>query len=664
MGAGLVVAVIGSAVLGLVECGLATASVAGQLGGDEWPVGLIVAAVGKASVTHALLWFPVLVVWSVLHWLAGRWRGLRPPEPAAVGVFVVLAGWVVVPADLEIIRKATAILVVIACCGSLLAGLAAYAVMRRLFSFFGPARMRRGFSVVGLAALVLIVLTGICFSRSSLFDAQAYRLGLSQARQTPTARPNVLWIVLDTVRADRMSCHGFDQPTTPFLDQWADRSVVFDRAVSNGVWTVPSHASMFTGLSVRQHGTDYRNTWLDESIPTVAELLRSNGYATAMFSNNPWVCPDTNLAKGFDTCWVAYHLRHVTRFSLEFLCEKWGVTPLVPWLDSDFGAALTNHWVSRWLDRHAYGDKPFFVFVNYLDAHLPYRVPRRYRRMFLTEQEVHRSYDLRRMVYGDIVTNLDLKFNIDGPNRFAPADRQIMRGQYLAVIRYLDDRVRELIETFEQRGLLDNTLVVIVSDHGENLDNHGMWGHRFLTYDTLARVSLLIREPGRREGRRITTPVQLSDLHPTVLNAVIDDPTVPDTETACDLLELAARGGADRVAITEYATPEPPTVKAFLERGDTEAVHRTQPQIAAGDGRFRYIASSDGRRELYDLANDPGELHNLIDTRRDEAERLAAHIDAWLDRVPQYEPSRPGAAPPMPPEVVEALRSLGYIDGD
>jgi arylsulfatase A-like enzyme len=189
-----------------------------------------------------------------------------------------------------------------------------------------------------------------------------------------------------------------------------------------------------------------------------------------------------------------------------------------------------------------------------------------------------------------------------------------------------------------------------------------MWGHRFLTYHSLAHVSLLLREPGRRTGLRVSSPVQLSDLYPTILNAVGERPETPDTESARDLFKLAALGGEQRVTITEYAGPLPATAEFFRERSGPDITHRVKPQVAAFDGRLKYMASADGRRELYDLRWDPEELHNLANTRLGDIQRLAAYVSDWLQRTPEFRPTREDAVPPMSPAAVEALRSLGYID--
>jgi arylsulfatase A-like enzyme len=211
-----------------------------------------------------------------------------------------------------------------------------------------------------------------------------------------------------------------------------------------------------------------------------------------------------------------------------------------------------------------------------------------------------------------------------------------------------------------QRGLLGNTLVVIASDHGEHLGTHGLWGHRFLTYQDLARVALQIREPGRRQGVRVSTPVQLSDLYVTVLNATLrplPDQPIRDTR---DLLAIAARDGEPRVAVCECNGPAPTTMRRFEGCTDPVVLHRATCQIAAVGPRFKLIRSADGERELYDLREDPGELHNLIDERPEEAKQLGAYVRAWLEATPAYAgPSEAGKSSRR--DALDSLRALGYV---
>ena len=661
--AGSCVAIIGSSMVGICECTLAVLYGAGGVTGARVPAELVIACVGMACVTHLLVWWPVMLLCALALAVAVHRKASPKPEGLLCAVFAAVSGFVVVPADLELVHADSGLNKSVGVCGVGLAAVVAYIAVRKLHSTLGPVPFRR----LGLTATCVcagaVLGSGLFFVRSPLFDPARYRIPSGVRIATTHNRPHVLWIVLDTVRADRMSCHGYAAPTTPNLDQLSKTSVVFDHAIADGTWTVPAHASMFTGLSVREHGADHGHLRLDDRFKTVAESLLANGYATTCFSNNPFISRDTNLMKGFDTYYPMWHLRHFAWFSLTYLCEKWGITSFVPWLDPDFGAALTNYSVDHWLDGRDHTDGPLFVFVNYMEGHLPYRIPRSYRELFMTDEEAGRSYDLRFQAHGNIINALDLRFNIEGPGFLAASDRQILESQYHAAIRYLDDRTHELIEMFRHRGLLDNTLLVITSDHGEYLDTHGLWAHRFLAYQDLAHVALLLREPGRGQTpRRVSAAVQLSDLHATVLRTALgNDPALAELR-GHDLLADADKDDQTRVVITEYNGPSAQTQAHIRQRGTPSALRLATPQIAAQDGRYKYIQSRDGRQELYDLSVDPHEGRNLIDEQPDIAGRLREHIVEWLARVPPHPGSDAGTEPTASEAVLRALRSLGYVE--
>jgi arylsulfatase A-like enzyme len=400
---------------------------------------------------------------------------------------------------------------------------------------------------------------------------------------------------------------------------------------------------------------------LDEQHPTLAEALTAGGYATAVFSNNPWVSPRTGLTRGFETCAVVQDLRRVGRFSLEYLIDRLGIAPPLCWLDGDYGAAVTNWLISNWLDRQAPHAEPLFLFVNYMEAHAPYRAPRRYRAMYMDAAQTRRSYELRKNVHGEIADALQFDFNIEGGAFLADADRDVLMRQYDATIRYLDDRVHELITLFEQRGMLENTLVVIASDHGEHLGAHGMWGHTFQVYQDLLHVPLIIRAPGQQQGVRVARPVLLSDLHATVLNAAQGRVgSVPGSD-GLDLIAQANASPASRIVVSEYGGSRQSLLPRLEAQGSPEILRRAQPQVATQDERYKYVLTGAGARELFDLLNDPGELHNALEELPAEAERLDAFLRAWLEQTPEHEPADDQSRP-LSPRLLDALRRLGYVD--
>jgi len=658
--AGLGIAVIGSFVAAVAEMLAAACFIVIQGNGEALPLGLVAAALGRTAITHLLVWCPLLLIIALVV-SALRRRKAGPSDPLLWAVFVLIAGLVVVLADLVRADKTSWLILIGACAGVVVLSLVTYVVVRVLRRRLGTTRLGRLRNAVACVCALLMVVFGATLVPSPLYSADRYRAQPPAAATSAPTRPNVLWIVLDTARADLMSCYGYDSPTTPFLEEWAQSAIVFDRAVADGIWTVPSHASMFTGLSVRQHGAHNGNLWLDDETTTVAEVLKANGYATGAFVNNHLVSAESNLVQGFDVARLVCHWNPLTGFSLEYLCERAGVTPLVPWLDGDFSAALTNQLAARWLDDLPDDGTPFLLFVNYMEAHLPYRVPKRYRRMYMNERQVHRSYDLRYRAFGNIVPALGMRYDTEGGGFVSPEDRQVARLQHLATIRYLDDRVREIIDLVDRRGSLEDTLVIITSDHGEYLDAHGMWAHRFQTYNEITRVCLLVREPGRRSGIRIRVPVQVSDLYPTVVNLALGTSGPGPGHGTQDLIAVAEAAPPSRIAISEFCGAGSNLDIDLLGRQDAELDRRAQPQIAATDGRFKYIISGDGRRELYNLLRDPGEQHNVITVFPSQVKRLAAHISSWQKVVPRHQPPASGAASQMSEKTRQALRALGYL---
>lgn len=658
---GFQIALTGSIFLAAIESTAVTAMLRKYIEEDFRPFGLLAASVGKNAITYLLLLGPCMALAGAGYAMVRRRSASAACEPFLAGLFTLLAALIILPADMQLTPARSGWWMAAACVASVIGAAAAYLTCRFLWRRMARDRARTILLGATLVALALTAGTGLVFMRSPLFDPAAYRLSSDEPRTTRPSRPHVLWIDLDTVRADHLSCQGYGVNTTPFLDSWADKSIVFDRAVSDGIWTAPTHASMFTGMSVRQHGVDWHNLWLDEDMGTVAERLSEAGYESIIFSNNPLLLQRTNLVKGFGSVRDVYDLKRMSTFSLQFLAERWGITPLLPWFDRDMGAALTNHWVGRWLDDRPGGDTPLFVFAHYMEAHLPYRVPKRYRRMFMTDAQVDRSYDLRKQVYGDLNHALDLRYNTEGPDFLADSDRDILRLQYDATIRYLDDRIKNLIGTFEQRGLLADTLVVITSDHGEYLGTHGMWEHRCQVYDDVAHIPLILREPGRMSGLRIATPVQQSDLYTTIIKAALGTPPAETGPYAADLFEIAAAGGRPRNAVILYGGPGELVAPDFRASKNPEVLRRLLPQQAVVDGRFKYIASSDGRRELYDLQSDSGELNNLFSREPATAARLRACLDAWEKRVPKHLPAEGDSSSALDSETIDALRGLGYI---
>lgn len=407
-----------------------------------------------------------------------------------------------------------------------------------------------------------------------------------------STRPNVLLIVMDTARSDRLSCYGYARPTTPHVDGIAAEGLLYENCITPGSWTLPAHASLFSGLYPRDHHTDSGNQTLAESFTTLAEELGAAGYQTVGFSNNVWLSKSSGLQQGF----AEFH-------------EVWRdhLGPQFP----DDGAGMTTERVLRWIDARPDPHRPFFLFINYFEPHLPYRPPPPYDRRFLPAsadpQEVAmlQSWQHPREV-GYILKVPGMAVS---PEQFA-----LLEAEYDGEIAYLDSRLGELVAGLRARGLYDSTVVAVTSDHGEHFGDHGLMDHKMSVYDALLRVPLVLRyPPALPHGRRIQAHVQTNDLYPTILRLAGIDRAAP---AGSRLLPLEDGESAGR----EYTFAEfdrPTTFLAVMDKRFPGVDYRAFDRAlkAVRGHRYKYIWTSDDRPELYDLGADPGEEHNLVASR-------------------------------------------------
>jgi arylsulfatase A-like enzyme len=439
----------------------------------------------------------------------------------------------------------------------------------------------------------------------------------------PAGSPNVLLVVLDTVRADHLSLYGYQRSTTPRLDRLAGRGIRFDRARASAPWTLASHANMFTGRWPHELGVEWNCPPRTEA-PTLAEHLGSIGYATAGFAGNTFYCSyDSGLDRGF-----GHYEDHVLdwlgaartdRTLNEVLKLIGGLGRFLPIsyrtsLALSEGerkdAATVNREFLGWLSRRREPGRPFFAFLNYVDAHAPYLLPPGARSRFgpapMTEAEMR--------FLGDDWTEANRR-------RFPRAARRLVRDAYDNCLAYLDDRVGDLIDDLRDRGVLDQTLIIVTADHGEGLGEHELFEHGESLYRTEIRVPLLIVLPAGRDRSDspavVDTPVSLRDIAATVADFV--RPGAESPFPGRSLLRFsgtrataaAGRPEGGDVVLSELASPNP------SDPNGGRSPARRGPLVALAEGPLVYIRNrGDGTEELFNEGDDPDETSNLA---RDEA---------------------------------------------
>jgi arylsulfatase A-like enzyme len=494
------------------------------------------------------------------------------------------------------------------------------------FSVWTSLWIRRHSSPFGLLVVTslpsLLVVTALLAGWHGRMAAVEERRAVSALPPAKTGVPNVLLVVMDTVRADRLSLHGYERETTPNLVRLARKGIRFDQARSTAPWTLPSHASMFTGRWPHQTGVS-EDRRLDATHPTLAEFLSDHGHLTGGFVGNTYFCNSWfGLGRGFTHYEDFYDEDLVVSFAETLRCSALGRC-LLRIASLPMGAerrrkdaAAVSHDFLDWLSEQDQG-RPFFAFLNFFDAHTPYLLPEGAESRF--GPSVHDPAD----------TALLHNWN-NRPKKNVPAKlAKLASDSYDNCIAYVDSEVGKLLDELERRCLLDNTLVIITSDHGEHLGEHGLFGHGKSLYSQELHVPLVIITPGGLvNGRIVSAPVSLRDLPATVADVVgyqTDSPfpgtslarywqsTLPDdqAQTTAVLSEVALR---DTVSRNQSRPP--------AWRGPMKSI--------VSDGRA-YIRNADGREEVYDILNDPADLRDLVG--RTGSDALVEHLRGALESV-------------------------------
>ncbi len=447
---------------------------------------------------------------------------------------------------------------------------------------------------------------------------------------------SVVLIVIDTLRQDHLGVYGYPRPTSPNIDQMAVDAAVFDRAVSASTWTLPAFGSMFTGHLLARHGAgvmvrdpelletasagsadsrdqllrrlrdtvqqgERRFTVLDSKLPTLAGVLREAGYATGAVVNNAFLDPRFGLARGFDA--YQYHPRQPER-----------------------SAERTVEMALEWVKEKA--GHPIFLLVHFMDVHMPYRPPE--------------------SVSGRFTGGYEEKLGAELPQvrtvreRIAQGD-EVARGLYIATydeeIAYVDDQLATLFAGLQQHGYWDDTLMILTSDHGEALFEHGRWEHGGSVFSEVIRIPFLVRGPGVWPGRN-PAPISLTDLMPTVLDALGVE------------LENEMYGTSMWASITGAPPPERDLlIEGTLYGAEQKAIVRWP---------YKMIYQTDPTATLlFDLERDPDELVDLSTLEPELAQQLRDSLGSILLSAARERSTTQGVE--LDPAIMENLRALGYL---
>jgi arylsulfatase A-like enzyme len=392
-------------------------------------------------------------------------------------------------------------------------------------------------------------------------------------------RPNVILISIDSLRADHLGCYGYGRRTSPTLDSLASRGYLFERAISQSPWTLPSHASLLTSLYVRTHGVCRPEVGLDARAETLAERLRAANYLTAAFASGPFLLPEYGLNQGFDM----YDAR----------CSSAGHGESYHDVTNPCIRSRVAQWLWRW------GEAPFFLFIHYWDVHFDYIPPAPYDTLFDPD-------------YKGGVTGRDFVNNDAVVEGMDPRDLAHLVALYDGEIAHTDRHIGLLLRDLEDLGLTGRTLLIVTSDHGDEFLEHGGKGHAHSLFQELIHVPIIWVDPeGVRGPRRIDDVVQLIDLAPSILQYLgLEVPTAAEGRSFVG--RLRGDSPEPRTAFSETKTGG--YLKAALER-DTKAIH----------------SALAGTTTVYDLRADPGERHPRAPGTLPGGSRLHAALSSFVE---------------------------------
>ncbi|WP_331234201.1 sulfatase [Natronorarus salvus] len=481
---------------------------------------------------------------------------------------------------------------------------------------------------------------------------------------------NVAIIVMDTARYDE----SFGPTAPPNISHACENGTAFTAAFSAAPWTLPSHASIFSGQYPSKHGSNATAKRFNPNVPSVVEVLNDASYETVAVSNNTWISGEFGFDRGFNEFRKNWQYVQTdadpVKIAREYNgTERWlqlakhifdGNPPLNAFnalyalfqhrQGFDDGAKRTNDWIDQWLAERDDSD-PFFLFVNYLEPHLEYKPPQEYTEEFLPDgvnfkEAMQVEQDAFRYIAGDL--------------EMSSRDFEILRALYRGEIAYLDARLGELQDHLKQAGEWEDTVFVIVGDHGENIGDHGLMDHQYCLYDTLVHVPLVIQGGAFTEGDDCDDLVQLTDLAPTLLDAAdIEAPEFREQIQGRSFYPSSTTPSREYI-YAEYMAAQP-SMEALEKRLSTvreDAYDYDRSLRTIRSEEWKLIRGSDGTRELYRVERDEGEIDNCADDYPEQVDRLESQLDQWLE---SFSPGTTNTDAAMDQETKDRLEDLGYL---
>ncbi len=625
------------------------------------------------SIVHLIVGIALILTLGMppLTWFAGKTLFIETPLVTLAGlvlfpVFLSRKGWLLHPVLLTVIWILLELWVAVDPAKPLMWAAPSVVALLAFFAFRWVWSKKRWIVVAVCLVTPVVTLAVPVISQkvSGGYEVTAPDGGI----EAPEGAPDVVFIVMDTVRAQSVSAYGYERKTTPKFDVFADKGVLFEQATAPSTWSLPAHASLFTGALPSVHNGHAETRFLDNKMPTLAETLAMAGWETRCFTANPHITPHFGLTRGFgwsDNAWMSGAGGRGFTFIYR-LIDSLGVTA------QDKGGARVVSNVQSWMSQRKKDGPPAFVFVNFLEAHFPFhQLPPEYRNAYTNEP----LSDLR--TYGQLAFG-------------AQMGRQLTEKQYNDIhqpildlydggILYTDFLVDQIIDTWRQRGILENTIVVILGDHGEHVGEHGAFGHLSSVYEQDLWVPLMIYYPPKIEGgKRVAQEVSTMGLFATIFDLI--GLRAPSTLMVGSLMPAVEPEipGRQRPAFGRPVMAERFEEHLLSERFEPGTSNGKGPLLSPW-GRYRtyrrgdfklvhHYAKGKFKTYLFNLKDDPEEMNDLAPSQPDKVAEIEREVKNWQTQlnIPDLDGKVPevqrGGSSGMSDQVQEQLEALGYIE--
>lgn len=649
----------------------AAGALAGAIGG-----GLEVALqLGRAgSAIHRAHLFEAVIFYALVGTLAGvglLLLGLlllrRPPSLAFSGAmsvsvffFLLAGGYVNLHYLPQALSRLSLVVTGVVLLISLALGRVAYVLLRRLRRRgvrLSPRTRAARIALAGSAAAALAALALISYlpAGEARLAAPARTPGIAPVAEAQVAPPNVLILLVDALRPDHLSLHGYSRATSPAVDSFAADGLVFEQAAAQAPWTKPSTATLLTGRYPSAHGMSLMASGVPESIELLPETLQREGYRTAIVTANNFVTPVFGFGRGVDYIYASHPPRFLQLMLGHLLARlrEWSglagraMTLLERTERSLLGGGTPPGGLRAgglvgalraWLDADASG-RPFFAYVHFMETHAPYEPPPPYDTLFMTPELAAMPRVSNYPTYAGFLP-------FEGGRAISPDSLANMLALYDGGIRYFDDCFAKLRAGLRESGREENTLILLTADHGEEFFDRGAWGHGHSLYEELIHVPLILRCPSRLgefAGRRYPHQVRHVDLVPTILEV-------------CGLAVPPGLDGQSLLPIARGEEPADPPRPAFCE---VDHGGHLAHALRRGSEKVMFCQRGTERRLLlYDLAVDPGEREDLAPSEPDRARLAEARMNDFQASIQRAEQRIEVA---IDEATRERLRALGYV---